>query len=251
MEIISGIILAMTALGGIAYWLTNKKTIRIEEVEDNSIDWEKESYCLVYKIKNTIAACEKSKKECLYQIKELHNNQLDLVEGLGEVSHIAVKNKPLFFEYNNEITKENFFFYERDLNKPKDNLLLTETKNILKEYKEKIDFLVLQKNFFEQLIKSHNQSIDKIRGRNSKATINKKIEKHRKNIANLDSQKIEESAIYNRLLLEDITEKLEGQDEYLKQYLDLKKKYSLNTNNEILEDKIEIEIKEMIKLFKG
>ncbi len=219
-----------------------------EEVENEKINWSKMTYPLEQRLRNLIFEAENSLKKCLNKMNEVYQNQLDLVRDLGRKSHVEVKNKACFFEYKNPISKEHFFYYERDLYPNEDKNILIETKKILSVYTKELDLLKTQQIFFEQLICSHQENLDKLNEVTKGNTQLEKINKHRQNTKTLKAgEQLEEEGLYQELLLEDIKEELNYQEDCMKEYVLLQKKHGGIGEESNYQD-FKLEIKEMIKL---
>ena len=106
--------------------------------------------------------------------------------------------------------------------------------------------LTTQKELFERLIHSHQENLQRINGLKKQEGQLDKIEQHRANLNALETNdKLESKAIHNELLITGINEELEHQEECLRQYIELNKKYG-NNNNEQVEEKFKIEIQKII-----
>lgn len=203
------------------------------------------------KLRNAIYDCEQNIKACKAHISKICKEQLDLLKGVGKISHIEVKGKPLYFEFFNPISQQRFFYYNRDLSQDFDPEVLATTQKLAKKYSEQIDLLVTQKSLFEKMIENNQENLDKIKGVKKESTQSEKIKIHEQKISQLHADTdIEKKAIYNELIFEDIKEELEHQKECLRQYTELNQKYQ-NPFDESVNDQYKIEIMEIIHQLKS
>jgi len=194
-------------------------------VEQLSVPLEKKLRDAIYDCKQNILACDK-------KISKLCQQQLDLLQDIGKISHIEVKNKPFFFRFYNPLTQQQHFYYERDLYKNIDAEVLEQTQKLAQQYHNEITLIGTQKELFSRLIESHQENLDRINGIHSKDTQRSKLTIHKSQLNQHNrNNKLEESAIYNQLLLTGIQEELEHQDECLRQYHSLQEKYQIPNFN--------------------
>lgn len=190
-------------------------------VETLSIPLEKKLRDAIYDCKQNIIACDK-------QMTKLCQQQLDLLQDIGKVSHVEVKNKPRFFKFRHPITQQQHFYYERDLNKTIPPDRLERTQQLATQYDNEIGLILTQKELFNRLIDSHQENLDRLNGIKKNDPQGLKIAEHEAQLQQSTTDNvIEKEAIYNQLLLTNIQEELEHQDECLKQYQDLQKKYQI------------------------
>ncbi len=243
--VITGIALSATA----AVWL-NKSTEQkaLSELDESNSHNTLESLALPLeqKLRNAIYDCERNAKKCTDEINEIYQNLLDLLEGVGKVSYIEVKDKPLYAACINPITGQKCFYYQKDINPSLEEELLERTEGITKKYQAEIEMLYSQRDLFLQLINSHQENIDRINGVKNQEGQWGKVVEHEQKLENINQDsKIEEKAIYNELLLNEINEELEYQEECLKQYALLNNKYQKAIEDDLVE-KYKIELKEII-----
>jgi hypothetical protein len=249
-EIILGFVIGTVASIFVGVWATKKqaalqgkKDTILEEstisVEDNTVPLEK-------RLRDTIYDCERSIVACKDQINSICKDQLDLLQDVGKKSYVEVKNKALFFEYYNPITLDRHFYYDRDLSKTMVPDVLENTKKIIQKYNDHISLTITQQTLFEKLIISHKENLERISGvKNQNAQV-KKVSLHQSKLAELNGEnKLEEQAIYNELMINDISEELEHQEECLRQYIELNQKYE-NPFAPDVEKKFEHQIKIII-----
>ena len=199
------------------------------------------------KLRNSIYDCEQNILACKRQIKSICNEQLDLLKDVGRISHIAIKDKPLYFEFYNPVTEKRHFYFQRDLSKNIAPEVLENTQKIAIKYSKQIDLLTTQQDLFGKLIMSHKENLERINGVKIKGKQSKKNKLHKEKLSELrQNTTIEEKAIYNELLISGITEEMEHQEECMRQYIELSEKYD-NPSDEQVEEKFKIEIKEIIK----
>jgi len=243
--IMVGTVLAV--MGGV--WLTQKNEhafIESLENEEQKTNLEKQTYPLEQKLRNAIYNCERDAKKCADKINEICGYQLDLLEDIGEISHVEVKNKPLFVEFYNPMTKQRHFYYQRDLFQHIEATVLEKTKKIANKYKEEIDLLNTQRQFFIELIDSHKENLNRLGNIENEDSQLSKINLHQEKLSELNStNKIEENAIYNELLINEINEELAHQEECMRQYIALHKKYE-QPSDEKVEEKYKLEIEKII-----
>ena len=113
MLLTSSIIIGLVAFCGFAYTInkqtTQKALSEIQDEAEKESNWTPNTLPLEQKLRNAIFDCEQNVKKCINQLSEYYESQLDLVKNLGNKSHIEVKGKKFFFEYNNVLNKEHFF----------------------------------------------------------------------------------------------------------------------------------------------
>jgi hypothetical protein len=198
-------------------------------------------------LRNSIYECEQNIKTCKSQIEDICNEQLDLLKDVGKISHVEVKNKPLFFEFYNPTNGQRFFYYERDISKKIDPEVLASTQKIAQKYTQQIDLLSTQQELFKKMITSNLENLDRIKGIKREKPQSEKIRIHEKKLTQLHANNsLEQKAIYNELILNDIQDELAHQEECLRQYSELNQKYS-NPFDENLGKKYKIEILEIIQ----
>lgn len=248
MEIFIGLIIGTIASIAVGVWATKKQTPLQEEtvLDAPSFSEKDDTIFLEKKLRDAIYDCERNVSACKDQINTICQDQLDLLKEVGKKSYVEVKNKPLFFEYYNPTTLERHFYYQRDLS-PKMALdILDSTKKIIQKYSNHISLITTQQELFKQLIISHKENIDRISGVKDQNIQVKKVSLHKNKLAELEGKnKLEEQAIYNQLMVNDIREELEHQEECLRQYIELNKKYE-NPFEQDVEKKFEQQIKIII-----
>lgn len=247
MEVIIGIIFGMVVATGVGYWSVKKtNNTPTDELEPAPAeDWKTLSYPLQQQLRHAIFECEQELRKCSNELQLCYQNQLELVQEVGSVSYVEVKDKPLFFEYSNSVTNERCFYYERDLKKEVTDDLKTATKKLLGQYQNRIDLLETQQQLFEKLIVSHQENLECIE---QPEKINPTIEKLNKHKDYLKQQtnttnEVEKQAIYNQLLLEQIAEEVQYQVDCVEQYNKLKDTYESTSNN----SGFKIELEQMMK----
>jgi hypothetical protein len=250
MEILLGLILGTIASIAVGVWATKKQTTLQEgTVLDEPTFSEEEGEDTVFlekKLRDAIYDCERNVSTCKNQINSICNDQLDLLQDVGKKSYVEVKNKALFFDYYNPTTLDRHFYYQRDLSKTMASDVLENTKKIIQKYKTRISLLITQQDLFEKLIISHKENLNRISGvKNQNAQV-KKVSLHESKLAELEGEnKLEEQAIYNELIVNDIREELEHQEECLRQYIELNQQYE-NPFDQNVEKKFEHQIKIII-----
>lgn len=217
-----------------------------DAVVDNGLE-NRELQILTKKLRDAIFDCERSVAECEKQIDNICANQLHLLEEVGKISFVEVKDKPLFFEFKNPISGVRHFYYMRDLNTQIAADVLEKTQRIAQKYGKQIELMVTQKAFFERLIVSHKENLDRVLGVNKIGGQMEKVLLHKEKLSSLnENNKLEEKAIYNELIIKDINSELEHQEECMRQYISLNEKYE-NPEDGGVDEKIKVEIEEIIK----
>ncbi|BDS13543.1 hypothetical protein [Aureispira anguillae] len=252
MDFFSGIIglivgTILSLVGGI--WLTRREVARhhaIASQEEESTNQLDQTVPLEKKLRDAIYDCERNLLACKKQIDEICKNQLDLLQDVGKKSHVAVSNKPLFFEYYNPNTQERHFYYQKDLAKDIAQEVLENTKNIAQKYNNHIQLVLTQQELFEKLIESHQENLNRILGVKTQSNQVKKITQHHHKLSQLnEDNQLETKAIYNEMLIQDISEELAHQEECLRQYIALNKQYD-HPSDQQTEEKLRIQIKMII-----
>lgn len=248
MEIFIGLIIGTITSIAVGVWVTKKQNTLHEETileESTSLEGDKRIF-LEKKLRDAIYDCERNVATCKNQINTICKDQLDLLEEVGKKSYVEVKNKALFFEYYNPTTLDRHFYYDRDLSKAMAPDILENTKKIIQKYNKHISLILTQQELFEKLIISHKENLDRISGVKNQNNQVKKVSLHQSKLAELDGEnKLEEQAIYNELMVNDIREELEHQEECLRQYIQLNQKYE-NPFDQDVEKKFEDQIKIII-----
>lgn len=248
MEIFIGLIIGTITSIAVGVWVTKKQNTLHEETileESTSLEGNKRIF-LEKKLRDAIYDCERNVATCKNQINTICKDQLDLLEEVGKKSYVEVKNKALFFEYYNPTTLDRHFYYDRDLSKAMAPDVLENTKKIIQKYNKHISLILTQQELFEKLIISHKENLDRISGVKNQNNQVKKVSLHQSKLAELDGEnKLEEQAIYNELMVNDIREELEHQEECLRQYIQLNQKYE-NPFDQDVEKKFEDQIKIII-----
>lgn len=248
MEIFIGLIIGTITSIAVGVWVTKKQNTLHEETileESTSLEGDKRIF-LEKKLRDAIYDCERNVATCKNQINTICKDQLDLLEEVGKKSYVEVKNKALFFEYYNPTTLDRHFYYDRDLSKAMAPDVLENTKKIIQKYNKHISLILTQQELFEKLIISHKENLDRISGVKNQNNQVKKVSLHQSKLAELDGEnKLEEQAIYNELMVNDIREELEHQEECLRQYIQLNQKYE-NPFDQDVEKKFEDQIKIII-----
>lgn len=237
MEVIIGIIFGMVVATGVGYWSmrrTNSPSVATLEPAVEEQDWKQLSYPVQQQLRHAIFECEQELKKCNNELEICYKNQLDLAEEVGKVSYIEVKGKPLFFEYNNSLTGEHRFYYERDLKKIITNEVITTTKKLLEQYQTQVDLLEIQQQLFKNLISSHQQNLEQIEQPEKISPITEKLKKHQDYLKQQTTatNTVEQQAIYNQLLLEQIAEEVQYQVDYIEQYRQLKEAHDSTTSGQ-------------------
>lgn len=248
MEIFLGLIIGTITSIAIGVWVTKKQSLLQEEaiLDDLVVSEGESTIFLEKKLRDAIYDCERNVSTCKNKINTICKDQLDLLQDVGKKSYVAVKDKALFFEYYNPTTLDRHFYYERDLSKEIAADVLENTKKIIQKYNKHISLIITQQELFEKLILSHKENLDRISGVKNQNTQVKKVSLHQSKLAELDGEnKLEEQAIYNELMVNDIREELEHQEECLRQYIELNQKYE-NPIDQNLEKKLEHQIKIII-----
>jgi hypothetical protein len=229
MEIIIGIVIGIIVAMGVGYWSVKKNEVLLpigEEV-DAVAEWKTLVYPVRQQLSNALFDCEQELKQCKQQLLRCWENQLDLIAGVGNVSHIEVKGKPLFFEYNNTLNGERFFYYDRDLSPSMTLEERLEIKTLLEQYQTRIELLQTQQQLFESLIESHQQNLETIENPEKINLTTAKLEKHQQYLHQQNTvNEVEERAIYNEILLEQIAEEVQYQIDMVEQYNDLNANYT-------------------------
>lgn len=229
MEIIIGCVVG--TLVSLASWAwvakkgsqTKENLLATEELEEAS---QEQRVPLEKKLRDAIYDAERQLKSCEQEIDNACCQQLDLIKDIGNKSHVEVANKPLFFAYYNPISKEQRFYYTRDLHRDLSPEVLERTSQLAKQYQQHIDLLSTQRAIFQQLLVSHQENLARLSGIAEKEGQLGKINSHQGKLAKLKGeQKIEEQAIYGQLLLEGIADELDHQEECMRQYIQLSDTY--------------------------
>jgi len=251
MEIFIGLIIGTIASIAVGIWATKKQSTLQEETLLDVATFvteakEEDTLFLEKKLRDAIYDCERNILACKNNINNICKDQLDLLEEVGKKSYVEVKNKPLFFEYYNPTTLERHFYYQRDLSKTMAPDVLESTKKIIQKYNNHISLIITQQDLFEQLIISHKENMNRISGVKNQNTQIKKVSLHENKLAELEGKnKLEEQAIYNELMVNAIREELEHQEECLRQYIELNKKFETPFDQDV-EKKFEQQIKIII-----
>jgi hypothetical protein len=248
MEIIIGFIVGTVASIALGVWTTRRQNVLQEELvlEETTSSIEENTVPLEKKLRDAIYDCERNVLACKNQINTICKDQLDLLQDVGKKSHIEVKNKALFFEYYNPTTLNRHFYYQRDLSKTMVPDILENTKKIAQKYKKHISLILTQQALFEKLILSHQENLGRISGVKNQNNQVKKVSLHKDKLAKLEGEnKLEKQAIYNELIINNISEELEHQEECLRQYIELNQKYE-NPFDQDIEKKFEDQIKIII-----
>ena len=129
MEIIAGIVVGTIASLVVGIWATRKNTAQaVQELPtptttDTTVPLQK-------RLRDAIYDCERQQLQCDNQIDLLCKQLLDLLQDVGRVSHVGVKDKPLFFAYHHPLTNERRYYYERDLSTEMDPSALAQTQRL-------------------------------------------------------------------------------------------------------------------------
>ena len=223
-EIIAGVgfgIFIAFILGWWAMYKSNGVLPTLEEAA-STIDT---TVPLQKRLRDAIYDCERQQQQCNTQIDHLCKELLDLLQDVGRVSYVGVKGKPLFFDYQHPLTGERRYYYERDLSKQIDPSVLERTRKVAQQYQQHLDALLTQRAIFEQLIRSHQENLDRINGVQQQGKQAEKLAQHQEKLAQLKNDPKEEKAIYNQLLLNEIEEEVNYQEECMRQYIDLSQTY--------------------------
>ena len=249
-EIIVGLVAGTVIFFGATFLLAKREILIHEKIvaeEEESINEEDPVLPLEKKLRNTIYECQQNILACKKQITKICKDQLDLLKDVGKVSHIPVKDKPLYFEYYNPVSQKRHFYYERDLSKKIAPEILENTQMLALKYSKQIDLLSTQQELFEKLIHSHKENLDRLNGIKKHSSQSEKLKIHEEKISEMtQNTSLEEKAIYNELLIGGINDELEHQEECMRQYIALNEKYD-NPFDEKIEEKYKIQIKEIIK----
>lgn len=251
MGFFAGIAAGISLFIAFGVWFTKRQqqllttSVEAEEAEEirnlPTVSLEKKLRDAIYDCERQLLACEKS-------IANICKDQLDLLEAVGKRSHVEVKDKPLFFAFHQPLTKEQHFYYQRDLHKDIPTEVLEQTKAVAQQYQQQIDRLLAQRELFNRMIHSHQENIQRLNGINKQHEQSKKISQHRQKIANLNAnQQLEEKAIYNELLLKGIEEELEHQDLCIQEYQALKIKFDTDEHTPATEEAFKIKLQSIIE----
>lgn len=228
MEIIIGCVLgALFSVGFVALFTQNKNqkeaVLEEEELEET---WKALQVPLEKKLRDSIYDCEYQLKQCTQEIDTACRQQLDLIKDIGKVSYMEIKNKALFLKYHNPISKEQHFYYTKDIDKNLAPDILERTHQLAKQYQQHIDLLGTQQEIFKQLLHSHQENLARLSGITKQQGQLGKINSHQEKLAHMKGeQQLEEKAIYGELLLKDIAEELDHQEECMRQYMELSDTY--------------------------
>lgn len=247
-EIFLGIIVGTVASIAVGVWTTKRQTSLHEEtiLEEQTANLEEYTIPLEKKLRDAIYDCERNINACKNQINAICKDQLDLLHDVGKKSYVEVNNKALFFEYYNPVTQDRHFYYQRDLSQNMTPDVLKKTQKIVQKYEMHISLILTQQALFEKLIVSHKENLNRISGVKKQNTQVKKVSLHQDKLATLEGEnKLEERAIYNELIINDIREELEHQEECLRQYIELNYQYE-NPSDQNVEKKFEQQIKIII-----
>lgn len=224
-----GILVALVAWVWIAQKGSQQQAMIAEEelhttLKDKCVPLEK-------KLRDAIYDCEHQLKNCEKEIDKACQQQLELIKDVGKKSYVEVANKPLFFSYNNPISKQKHFYYTRDLHPDLPQEVLEKTSQLANQYQKHIDLLSTQQEIFKQLLLSHKENLARLAGITEQEGQLGKIKNYKKKLAELEEeQQSEEQAIYGELLLGDIAEELHHQEECMRQYIDLSNTYQCSLN---------------------
>ena len=117
-EIIVGLVAGTVIFFGATFLLTKREILIHEKIvaeEDESLSLEDPVLPLEKKLRNTIYDCQQNILACKKQITQICKDQLDLLKDVGKISHIPVKDKPLFFEYYNTVSQKRHFYFQIDI----------------------------------------------------------------------------------------------------------------------------------------
>jgi hypothetical protein len=178
------------------------------------------------KLRNAIFECESNEMKCREEIQKIIELQLDLLEGVCKTSHISLKDKPAYFIIEDPVKKVKKYFYSSDLNQIIDSNILTETQNLLLRYKDQIEFLFSKIIFFQNLIETHQENLNKIHGIHKQNEQLAKLKRHKGKIDDYElNTQFEVNSLKNEAILEEIIRELDFQEEFLKEYNQLNKEY--------------------------
>lgn len=248
MEIIIGCILgALFSVGCVMLLHQNrnqkKAILEKEEVEDT---WKAQQVPLEKKLRDAIYDCERQLKQCEQEIDAACSQQLDLIKDIGKVSYMEIKNKDLFFKYHNPISKEQYFYYTKDIHKDIAPDILERTRQLAEQYQQHIDLLGTQQEIFRQLLHSHQENLARLSGIHEQQGQLGKINSHQEKLAHLKGeQQLETKAIYGELLLKDIAEELEHQEECMRQYIELSDNYQ-RPLEQVLDENYQQKLKQLL-----
>lgn len=226
------IVLALTFAG---LWGLAEREKKIHKnitiLDDQEQEIQDESVILEKKLRDAIFDCQENIKKCDHEIHELCQSQLDLLNGIGKASYIHVKNKATFFHFQHPLTKEEIFYYSKDLKEQQEPDTVERSKNLVRKYEDRIQLINGQRKVFEEMIQTHEKNISKLLGLKSISKQDEKIKTLQKKLKSIESRNsIEQTAIYQELILKEINEGIVHQQECLYQYLELKKKYEAQTD---------------------
>lgn len=226
MEIIAGIVAGTIASIVLGVWASRKNT-SVETDEPSAPPPTTTAVVpLEKRLRDAIYDCERQMVQCNNQIDTVCRQLLELLKDVGRVSYVAVKDKPLFFEYHHPLTDERRYYYERDLSQNIPAAVLEQTRQLAKQYQQHLDTLLTQRIIFEQLINSHKENLDRLSGVEQQGAQAQKIARLQEKLAILKgNDPTEERAIYNQLLLGEIEEEVQYQEACMRQYIELAQTY--------------------------
>lgn len=232
-EIILGATAGSLLLGGLGVWYTNKQkqlSPILEDVEHSTS--EKENNIrkeLDKKLRDALFEAERNERLCMNELRDLYSRQLEMLNNVGELSHIEVKNKPLFHHFNDLLDNKQLFFYQKDINPQIDAHIVEETYRTVQEYQEQIDLLHAQAIFFKRLQISYQENVDRLQGVLDEDERLQTLKKHKDFLEQgKTKEKFDEKLIYSALQLQTIQEELEHQEACLAEYIKLQQQLSDN-----------------------
>ncbi len=248
MEIIIGCVVGTLVSMALGIWATKKKNGQQESLLAELPESTVETYTIPLdkQLRDAVYDCERHLQRCEQDMDTACRQQLDLIEGVGKRSHVEVANKPLFFAYENPISKEKHFYYTRDLHQDIAPEVLERTAALAQQYQQHIDLLATQQTIFKQLILSHQENLDRLAGFAQQKGQLGKINTHQEKLAQLKGQQqAEEQAIYDELLLGEIAEEVTHQEECFRQYIQLSSTYQ-RPLDQVIDEKYQLELNELL-----
>lgn len=251
LEIIGGAILATGVMLGIS-WVSFKKTPPessfLPEEELNPVLLGQQERSLEQKLRNAIYECERNINICRDELQRLYQQQIELLNGIGRVSHIFVENKPAAFVVINSVTNEKRYYYQRDLIPNLDEKMYQQTLALVQQYQNHIELYIKKIEVCQRLRISHQENMERLTGIHEQNEQWRRIREHQERLAASDDtyQRLEKDAILNQLKLEEIGEEVDFQEECLRQYTILNSQYSLSAED-LVPEQLQQELKQLLE----
>lgn len=227
MQFILLLILLFIALIGLLFFLAEREK-RIENavsIQSDEADMFYDKKKIMKKrLRDLIFDCTENSKKCKIEISSIISSQKEILEDICSPSYIDIKGKPCFFSLSNPLEENNIYYYNKNLTDPHNETINNKTLELLNKYEKRKGILVQQIKMFEDLIKQHNDNLNRLNNIQKGDSLMLKLKKHEEKLSENNSiNNIEKEAIYNKLVLQEIDDELDYQAECLKQYAELNK----------------------------